>query len=153
MSKKIIILIATGFYTGYAPIAPGTFGTLLGIPLGLLFSRCSAASQLLLFLIVFFIFSFIAGRAEEYFNKKDASHIVCDEVLGFLVSMFLIPYTIFNIIIVFFLFRFFDIFKPFPIRMIDQRIKNGYGVVLDDVLAGVYANIAFHILMAGRGYI
>ena len=67
--------------------------------------------------------------------------------------MFLIPYTIFNIIIVFLLFRFFDILKPFPIRMIDQKIKNGYGVVLDDVLAGVYANIAFHILMVGRGYI
>lgn len=145
MSKKIIIFFATGFYLGYSPFAPGTAGTLLGIPAGLLLSRLGIINQLLFFLITFFIFSFVAGRAEEYFNKKDASHIVCDEVLGFLVSMFLIPYTIFNIIIVFFLFRFFDIFKPFPIRMIDQRIKNGYGVVLDDVLAGVYANIAFHI--------
>ncbi|MBI5894025.1 MAG: phosphatidylglycerophosphatase A [Deltaproteobacteria bacterium] len=145
LGKKKIIFFATGFYTGYAPIAPGTIGTLLGIPIGFLFSRFSIINQLLFFSISFFIFSKIAGMAEEYLGKKDAGQIVCDEAVGFVISMFLIPYTIFNIIIVFFLFRFFDILKPFPIRMIDQRLKNGYGVVLDDVLAGVYANIVFHI--------
>lgn len=147
MGKKTIIFFATGFYTGYAPIAPGTIGTLLGIPIGFFLSKSSIINQLLLFSISFFIFSKIAGKAEEYLGKKDAGQIVCDEAVGFVVSMFFIPYTIFNIIIVFFLFRFFDILKPFPIRMIDQKIKNGYGVVLDDVLAGVYANIAFSLIL------
>ena len=148
MAGSAAIFLATGFYLGYSPFAPGTMGTLLGVPIGFFFSKLTIINQLLLFFICFFIFSFIAGKAEEVFNKKDAGQIVCDEALGFVVSMFLIPYTIFNIIIVFFLFRFFDILKPFPIRIIDQKIKNGYGIVLDDILAGVYANIAFRIFIS-----
>ncbi len=149
MFEKAVIFFATGFYLGYSPFVPGTVGTLLGIPIGFLFSRFDMTNQMLILLIGFFVFSFIAGKAEFFFNKKDASPIVCDEVIGFLVTMFFIPYTLYNIIAAFFLFRLFDIWKPFPIRMVDQRIKNGYGVVLDDVLAGVYANAVLNILLIG----
>ncbi|MBI5682604.1 MAG: phosphatidylglycerophosphatase A [Deltaproteobacteria bacterium] len=145
MSNKAVIFLSTGFYTGYSPIAPGTVGTILGIPLGIFLSRFNTISQMLVIVILFFVFSFISGKAEEILGKKDASTIVCDEILGFLAAMFLIPYAFFNIIAVFFLFRLFDIWKPFPIRMIENRIKSGYGIILDDVIAGVYANAVLRI--------
>lgn len=147
-NKGITILLATGFYTGYSPFAPGTIGTIIGIPLGFSLSGFSTTSQIVVIVLLFLFFSFISGKAEEILNKKDAPSIVCDEILGFLAAMFLIPYTIFNIVVMFFLFRFFDILKPFPIRTIDQRLKNGYGIVLDDVIAGVYANLVFRIILA-----
>lgn len=144
---KIIIFIATGFYTGYSRFAPGTVGTLLGIPFAFLISGLKIIEQLLIVLSAFFIFSFIAGRGEEYFNKKDASHIVCDEALGFVVTMLFIPYTVFNVVTAFLLFRLFDIWKPFPIRTLENRIKGGYGIVFDDILAGIYANIMLRIMI------
>ncbi|HBO83608.1 MAG: hypothetical protein A2073_00110 [Deltaproteobacteria bacterium GWC2_42_11] len=145
MNKKIILLLATCFYSGYSPFAPGTVGTILGIPLGFLISKLNLINQLLLFILAFFALSYVAGRGEAFFNKKDAPQVVCDEVLGFVTAMSFIPYTFLNIAVVFFLFRLFDIWKPFPIRLIEKKINGGYGIVLDDIAAGVYANIAFRI--------
>jgi len=140
-----IILLASGFGAGYSPIAPGTFGTLVAIPIYLFLSRIPFPIYELTLLTFFFLSSWISERAQTYWGKKDHPRIVIDEVLGFLVTMLWVPRTAFLIILGFFLFRFFDIVKPPPIRLA-EKTKGGYGVVLDDVLAGVYSNIILQII-------
>jgi|SRR3989338_806142 len=133
--------MATGLGLGYLPFAPGTWGSLLGILLayGLSFLSLPIASLTLIAFIFFAIWC--ATHAETYFKKKDASQIVIDEVCGMAISLFCIPFTLQNIFIAFLLFRLFDIVKPFPARLFEQKLKGGYGIVLDDVMAGIYANV------------
>jgi phosphatidylglycerophosphatase A len=93
----------------------------------------------------FFLSSWISGQAQNHWGKRDDPRIVIDEIMGYLITMFWLPKTTLFIILGFFLFRFFDIFKPPPIRLL-EKVKGGYGVVLDDVLAGVYSNIILQII-------
>lgn len=152
---KIIRMLGTWFGLGDIPFAPGTFGTLGGIPiyLGLLFIRRFFANIVLyysfyfIFLMTFFIISVYVGDICErkIFNKKDPSNVVIDEVLGYLTTVFLIiPTTTMNTLKVislgFILFRIFDILKPGPIYK-SQDFPNGIGVTLDDFLAGLASNI------------
>ena len=141
----IILLIATGFGAGYAPIAPGTAGTLVAIPVFLVLSSIPFPLYEITILTFFFFASWISGEAQSCWGRKDDLRIVIDEIMGYLITMLWLPKTLFFIILGFFLFRFFDIFKPPPIRLL-ERVKGGYGVVLDDVLAGVYANIVLQII-------
>jgi phosphatidylglycerophosphatase A len=98
--------------------------------------------------VVAFIFfaCWISGEAERLFNEKDSGKIVIDEVAGYLVTMFALPFSWQGVILGFFLFRFFDITKIPPARYFDRQVKNGYGVVLDDVVAGIYSCLALHFL-------
>ncbi|OGP23676.1 MAG: hypothetical protein A2067_00225 [Deltaproteobacteria bacterium GWB2_42_7] len=144
--QKLATFLATGLYVGYSPYAPGTAGSLLGI---IIFYFLSSTNPLLYGIILFFscvAAIWIVSVAKASFSTKDPSPIVCDEVVGYMVSVFLIPFSIFNAIILFLLFRFFDIVKPFPIRAIDKKIENSFGIVLDDIAAGIYANALFHLL-------
>ena len=88
----------------------------------------------------------MAGEAEKVFKKKDSRLIVIDEMAGFLVTLFLIPWNAKSIAAGFFLFRLIDIVKPFPIRRL-ERLPGGWGVVTDDVLAGIYANAILRVIM------
>jgi phosphatidylglycerophosphatase A len=144
--KRVIILLATGCYVGYSPLIPGTTGTLAAIPLYLLISRLSPLYYLAILLGSSYIASWAADEAEVIFQAKDCRHIVIDEMVGFMVAMFMVPPTLRNILLGFFLFRAFDIIKPFPIRVLEERVRGGYGVVLDDIVAGVYANLIIHVL-------
>lgn len=146
MSQKIAIFLATGAYIGYSPYAPGTFGSLWGVIVCLFLSQTNPLIYGTIWLLVFLIAIRAASIAKEHFGEKDPGQIVCDEIVGYMVAMFLIPFTFLNAIIVFLLFRFFDILKPFPIRAIDRKMDSGLGIVFDDVLAGVYGNIAFRII-------
>jgi phosphatidylglycerophosphatase A len=148
--KRFFLLFATGFGVGYSPIAPGTLGTLIAIPVYYFLSEIPSPLYEITLIGFFFLSVWIAENAETFFGKKDDPRIVIDEVIGFLITMLWIPKTTRFIIIGFFLFRFFDILKPFPIRRLERRLKGGFGVVLDDVMAGVYANIVLHLL--GRIY-
>ena len=142
-----MVLVATGCYAGYAPIASGTFGTLLAIPLCYLLSRVSPVHAIL-FLALFTGFAvWMSGEAEKVFKKKDSGLIVIDEMAGFLVTLFLIPWNVKSVIIGFFLFRLFDIVKPFPIRRVETKLPGGWGVVGDDVFAGIYANVILRTIM------
>lgn len=89
----------------------------------------------------------IADMAERYFGKKDCQVIVIDEVVGVFFTMFLFPPTLAYLSAGFLIFRFFDIVKPFPAGWVDRNIKGGTGVVLDDIVAGIYANLSLHLLM------
>ncbi len=141
-----MVLLATGGYAGYIPVAPGTFGTLVAIPLCYLLSRLGPV-QAILFLLLFAGFAvWMAGEAEKVFKKKDSRLIVIDEMAGFLVTLFLIPWSVKSMAVGFFLFRLIDIAKPFPIRRL-ERLPGGWGVVTDDVLAGVYANAILRVII------
>lgn len=146
MKKKIINFLATGAYVGYTPKMPGTAGTLWGIPIVYLLSCYPLYVYVIATVIFFILASLISGAAEADFGGKDPAKVIIDEILGFMVAFFLIPFTLINVIIVFLLFRFFDILKPFPISYLDKRIKGGLGVVLDDAVAGVFANIIMHLV-------
>ena len=141
-----ILLLATGFGVGNSPVAPGTLGTLVAIPIYYFLSENPSPLYEITLIGFFFLSVWISENAEAFFGKKDDPRIVIDEVMGFLITMLWLPKTILFIILGFFLFRFFDILKPFPIRQWERRLKGGWGVVLDDVMAGIYANVVLHLL-------
>jgi len=145
--KRFILILATGFGVGYSPIAPGSLGTLVAIPVYYFLSNISSPIYEITLIGFFFLSVWISENAEIYFGKKDDQRIVIDEMMGFLITMLWVPKTIHFIIIAFFLFRFFDILKPFPIRHLEKRFKGGFGVVLDDVMAGVYGNIILQMIL------
>jgi len=144
--KRFILLLATGFGVGYSPIAPGTLGTLVAIPIYYFLSEISSPLYEITLIGLFFLSVWISENAERLFAKKDDQRIVIDEIVGFLITMLWVPKTIRFILIGFILFRFFDILKPFPIRRLEKGLKGGYGVVLDDAIAGVYSNIIIRIV-------
>jgi phosphatidylglycerophosphatase A len=144
--NHFILLLATGFGVGYSPVAPGTLGTLIAIPIYYFLSEIPLPLYEITLIGFFFLSVWVSENAEIFFGKKDDQRIVIDEMVGFLITMLWVPKTLLFIIMGFFLFRFFDILKPFPIRRLEKKLKGGYGVVLDDVMAGVYANIILHLI-------
>jgi len=142
---RFFLFLAAGFGAGYVPIAPGTAGTLVAIPIFLGLSSIPFPLYELTILTFFFLASWISGEAQKDWGRKDHPRIVIDEIMGYLITMLWLPKTILFIIFGFLLFRFFDIVKPPPIRLM-EKAKGGYGVVLDDVVAGVYANIVLQIV-------
>jgi phosphatidylglycerophosphatase A len=144
--NRFVVILATGFGVGYSPFAPGTLGTLIAIPVYYFLSEIPSPLYEITLIGFFFLSVWLSENAEIFFGKKDDQRIVIDEVVGFLITMLWIPKSIRFVVIGFFLFRFFDILKPFPIRRLEKRFKGGFGVVLDDVAAGVYANIVLRLI-------
>ena len=144
--RKFVILTSTWGGTGFSPFASGTVGTLGAIPFYLALSRLSLPLYLLT-TVAFTLFAcWVSGLAEEVFQEKDSGKIVIDEVAGYLVTMAGVQLSVGSVIAGFFLFRLFDIVKPQPARWLDRSLKNGYGVVLDDIAAGIYACASLHLL-------
>jgi len=140
----------TGAGAGYLPWAPGTAGTLVAIPLSLGLNRIAGASlYLALFtLIAFFtVATWLCKIGEEIFADKDSPKIVVDEIAGFLLANFASPATLKSTLLAFLLFRFFDIMKPFPAGRA-ERISGGLGVILDDLIAGMYAFGVFRLFLS-----
>lgn len=131
--------IATLGFTGFVPYAPGTAGTAAGFLFMLLLKPDDV--ELSIIALVVFILGLLTSHHAEKQLGKDNSHIVIDELCGYLISVMLIPKTIGYLIAAFVLFRIFDILKPPPIRNMERVIPGGAGIMLDDVLAGGYANV------------
>ena len=146
MNEKVIKFLACGFGVGLLPVAPGTFGTLVGIPVCLLCLPLSWSLRLLVVLVLLALSIYVAGRAEKIYRKKDDQRIVIDEIIGFQVAMLPMTITILHFCLAFVLFRAFDILKPFPLHRL-QKLPGGWGVVLDDVGAGIYAGLIMIILV------
>lgn len=144
---KFVIFLATGGYAGFFPLAPGSAGSLVGLFLAFLFSAYPPALYLLTVAALFFLGAWAAERAEIRLSRKDSPKIVIDEILGTLITMFLVPFRPATALAGFVFFRLFDILKPPPAGMIDRRMKGGFGVVLDDAVAGIYANLCVHLLL------
>ncbi|MFA6056319.1 MAG: phosphatidylglycerophosphatase A [Thermodesulfovibrionales bacterium] len=142
--NKILKNIATLGFVGYLPVAPGTWGSLLSAVF-VAFLNPSSAVQAILIVIGFVIGTISSTVAERVIGQTDSGHIVIDEFIGFLVSVVYLPQTYGYFIAAFFLFRFFDILKPFPIRQAERALKGGFGIMTDDVLAGIYTNAILQI--------
>lgn len=139
------MFLATGFYVGRVPFAPGTLGSLVAFPVVILLAclRWPMATAAVLLLIAAAVW--IAGRAERQLGSRDPGAVVIDEIAGMCVTMLAIPLSFATGVAGFLLFRLFDIVKPPPIRQLDRRLQGGWGIVMDDVAAGIAANIVLRI--------
>lgn len=145
-------LIATFFGAGYAPIAPGTVGAIFACVISVLLSYfISDLTQYTILHIVLVLLGYVLGvwacnaLAPEW--GDDPSRVVMDEAIGFWITILFVSPTVVNLIIGLVLFRIFDIAKPLGIRTIDQKVKGGHGVMLDDVVAGIYGNICLQAII------
>lgn len=138
--------ITFGFGSGTMPYAPGTFGTLACIPFYLLFQGMIWWQYLIVTIIVALIGIYLCGRTCKEIGVHDHPGTVFDEFVGFFVTMLFAPVGWVWIVVGFVLFRFFDICKPWPIKWLDQNIHGGLGVVLDDIVAGVFAMVIMQII-------
>jgi phosphatidylglycerophosphatase A len=150
MRRTLILFLATGAYSGYAQVASGTIGSLVALPLIFLSAQLfhvSSALQLCALVLTIAGACWVAGVAEAYLGEHDSGKIVVDEIVGFLTATILLEMTLQRLIVAFFLFRLFDILKPPPARYCDLRVPGGGGVVLDDVVAGIYTNLIVRVLL------
>ncbi len=137
--------LSLGFGSGLAPFAPGTFGTLAAVPLYLLLAQLPLAYYLLAVLVAFVIGVYLCGYTSAALGEHDHSGIVWDEFVGFWITMIAVPATWQWILAGFVLFRLFDIVKPWPVKVADAKMKGGFGIMFDDVLAALYALIGLQI--------
>ena len=134
-----VLFLAFGFGSGLAKKAPGTFGTLVAVPIYWLFAQTNLFVYSLLTLIVTVAGIWICDSAAKKLDEHDSGGIVWDEIAGYLITMWLVPLSWQAMALGFVLFRVFDILKPWPIKWIDRQVHGGLGIMLDDVLAGVFA--------------
>lgn len=139
--------LSLGFGSGLSPFAPGTAGTLIAIPLYLLMMELSSGVFLFITLALFLLGIFLCGKTAEALGVHDHGAIVWDEIVGYLTVMLLVPPSLFAIVMGFILFRIFDIWKPWPIRMLDRKVEGGFGIMLDDLVAALYAAVLLHAFL------
>ena len=142
--SKITLILSTWFGTGLLPVAPGTFGTLSAIPIILVSDGLGIPYKVLILIIITAAAIWTSGSAQVLLGKNDPPEVVIDEVAGFLFMLFL-PLSWTALALGFILFRVFDILKPYPIKKV-EKLKGGFGIVFDDLLAGVYAYLCFNII-------
>ena len=135
--KDPVVFIALGFGSGLSPKAPGTAGTLLTVPLVYFLQQQSLLIYGLVTLFVLLTGSWVCGYAAKKLQVHDHSGIVYDEVAGFLITMMFVPAGLYWMLAGFILFRFFDALKPWPISWLDKNLHGGFGIMFDDVVAGV----------------
>jgi phosphatidylglycerophosphatase A len=151
--ERAVLFLATGFFIGTVPFAPGTFGSLIGLAICFLISRLDVLIGVICTILFILFAIWMAAAAEKVLKKKDAGEIVIDEVAGLIVTFIGIPFTLKTVIVGFIIFRAFDIIKPFPIRLLEKKVAGGSGVVLDDVLAGLYGNLILRLAIYITGII
>ena len=148
--RTLILFLATGAYSGYAPVASGTVGTLVAIPLIFLSAQLFLFSVILHLAIIVLVIAgacWVADVADRELEEHDSGKIVIDEIVGFLVAMAAMDASLSRLFLAFFLFRLFDIVKPPPASFFDEKVPGGIGVVLDDVCAGLYTNLIVRIFL------
>jgi phosphatidylglycerophosphatase A len=144
-ARPLTVLVATFFGTGHLPVASGTWASLAAAIAAYFLLPADTAVQLIVALVVLLIGVPVSRRAEEIYGK-DAGPIVIDETAGMLITLIAVPKTIPFYFAAFLLFRFFDIFKPFPARR-SEKLPNGWGVMMDDIISGIYGLAAMHLII------
>lgn len=136
---------AFGFGSGAAPVAPGTFGTALAVLIYLILPSMTWPVYVLFLLLSFALGVWLCGKTARDIGVHDHGGIVWDEFVGYWITMFLAPTGWLWVLIGFVLFRIFDIVKPWPIRWLDKNVSGGFGVMIDDVLAGLMAFVCLQL--------
>jgi len=144
--QAAVMFLATGCYVGRIPIAPGTFGSLLAILPCFLLSGLPLAVTFGIIFIFIGLAIWVAKAAEEILKAQDPGCIVIDEVAGMMVTLAGLPFDVLTVLSGFIVFRILDIIKPFPIRTAERHLSGGTGVVLDDVVAGLMANVLLRVI-------
>lgn len=139
--------LAFGFGSGLFPKAPGTYGTLAAIPFYWFMQDLSAPAYAAILCASFLLGIYICDLSARALDTHDHPGIVWDEMVGYWLTMFLAPAGWQWIVLGFFLFRLFDIFKPWPISWFDRRVKGGFGIMLDDIVAAAYAFVALQAIV------
>jgi len=142
-----MLFLAFGFGSGLIRKMPGTMGTVAAIPVYLLFIQADVWLYAFLTLLVSVSGIWICDAAAKKLGEHDFGGIVWDEVAGFLITMGFVPFSWYAVLLGFALFRFFDILKPWPIKWIDQKVEGGFGIMLDDVLAGLFAGMVLKFIL------
>jgi len=143
-----IHFLSTGFGAGLSPVAPGTVGTLVAVPLYYFISDLSWQIYLLIVLVGFFTGIYLCQQTADALGVHDHGGIVWDEIIGYWITMSLVPDASWLWMLAGFItFRFFDILKPWPIKQADARLKGGFGIMFDDVLAAVYAMAVLQVFV------
>lgn len=145
--RNFIIIFTSFFYTGYLPKGSGTFATLCFLPFYyFLFKDLQPVVYLLITAILFLLGIWASNYAIVIFKSNDPHKIVIDEIVGFLITMFLIPYTFKRMVAGFFITRILDIIKPWPAYQ-SQKLRSGNGIMIDDAISGIYGNILMWVLI------
>ncbi len=142
---RSVMVLATGFFAGYIPFAPGTFGSIVGLSLCFLLSKAKLSVAILFILIFIYFAIWISNKAEKILKQNDPGCIVIDEIAGIMLTFLGLPFNIISVAAGFLTFRFFDILKPFPIRYMEKRFTGGTGIVLDDLAAGIFSNLVLRL--------
>ncbi len=147
--KNPIYFLALGFGSGCSPKAPGTLGTLVGviIYLGLQVIAINNYFYIGIVVLMFILGIWLCDRTARQFGVHDHQAIVWDEIVGYLVTMIMVPYQWMWIVAGFILFRLFDILKPWPVSWADKAVRNGFGIMLDDLIAAIYALLVLQITL------
>ena len=141
LKQKSVMFFATGCFIGNISFAPGTFGSILGLPLCFFLSKINLSIAVFLTVIFIFFSIWIAQRAEKILNTEDPGCIVIDEIAGILVTFTGLPFNIISVVFGFLIFRALDIWKPYPISWMERHLSGGAGIVMDDVAAGIFSNL------------
>lgn len=151
-ADRFALLLATGLGTGYGPIAPGTWGSLPGLALSWGLTRIAGGWGVAAGAAVVSVFGiWAAGRAEELLGKKDPSVVVIDEIAGQMVALLFLPPNAIVLLVGFFLFRALDVWKPWPANRLEE-LPAGSGIMADDLMVGLYANLILHGLALWRPF-
>lgn len=140
-------LLAFGFGSGLSPVAPGTMGTVVAIPIYLLLNTFSHFAYFTSLAVITLLAVYIAGESARLLQVHDHGGIVIDEICGYLLTMLFAPPGWQWVVLGFVLFRCFDILKPWPIHYLDQHLKGGLGIVVDDLMAGIYALLSLQLVV------
>lgn len=150
--KNPIHFLAFGFGSGLSPKAPGTVGTIMAVLIYLVIVQYLwLYTYLALVLVAFVVGIYLCGKTAQDMGEHDHGGIVWDEFVGYWITMFMVPVTWYWVLAGFALFRFFDILKPFPIGWLDKKVHGGLGIMLDDLVAGLYALIILQVAIVLAG--
>jgi phosphatidylglycerophosphatase A len=147
--RFLVLFLASASFVGYIPVASGTFGSLVAIPLFYGFAPLASSPvfYVSIYVVAVGIACWAAGQADTMLAEHDSSKIVIDEVVGYLAATLFLEPTWKTVCVAFLIFRAFDIIKPFPASYFDREVHGGIGVVLDDVISGLYANVATRLVL------
>ena len=145
--QKSVLFLATGCYIGNISFAPGSFGSVLGLSLCFFLSKIDFSIAVLLTLIFILCAIWIANEAEKIIDIEDPGCIVIDEIAGIILTLSGLPFNITSVVLGFLVFRALDIWKPYPIRLLENKFSGGIGIVLDDVAAGILSNLILRVFM------